>query len=121
METIEEVIRLAKACYPKSEQGRVGIDLGDYTFDESYRKSGSYNVLIRKIESLSRDEVAAIDALMWLGRDAEKDTKKDWHRLMEEARQLYDKKDSYYLAENCRLADYLTAGVAKLKKLQSKD
>ena len=121
-ETIKEIILLAKDCYPEPARGRVGIDLGDYTFDESFeKKSGSYNLLVHKIESLNKDEITAIEVLLWLGRDTDEDTKKDLDRLLEESRKLYDKKDPVYLAENCRLAEYLEAGLVKLSKIQSTD
>jgi hypothetical protein len=115
--TVHEVIRLADAAMA-SRSGEKEIDLSELSTEEFARRlamTGEERELHNYLKRLPDDQMAELMALMWLGRAAGGERRRDYSELVKHASTNLDHAASY-LAEKAPLADYLRDGLAKLRR-----
>lgn len=87
---------------PADDGGREVLE--DYADDPTYEELTSF------LGSLNQDELAQIQALMWIGRgDYDKE---EWDDVLAEAQSLDPKRTPAYLLGTPLLADYLEEGLS---------
>lgn len=78
-----------------------------------HAQSGELDRLTGEMVALSRDALAELKALVWLGKD--QDSPKHWEALVIEARFQLDDQTARYLATTPDLADVLKRGIDQLE------
>jgi hypothetical protein len=116
-------IALEKVCYvivkarefdvkvepTEPHSGSNPSDDGDREVLEDYLDDPTYEELKTFLDSLNQDELAEIQALMWIGRgDYDKD---EWDDVVKEAMSLDPKRTPDYLIGTPLLGDYLEEGL----------
>lgn len=79
----------------------------------AYAESGELDKLTGEMVHLSRDALAELKALVWLGKD--QDTPKHWDALVIEAKFQLDDQTARFLASTPDLATVLRSGLEKLE------
>jgi len=111
-ETVDEVIRLARANEIPVSEDDDGIDLTSLV-EVGLVMTPTERALLDFLEALSRDEMVELMALTWLGRGSGGETREDFAGLVQHAR-IVSEDAAEYVAGKAPLADYLEAGIAKL-------
>lgn len=99
-----EVARSQSAILPSTENGQ--------TLDQLMTRglSPDHLLLLRQIQTLSREAVVELAALLWFGRgDA------SWEQIVRHAEGSYSVTLPYYLADKPLLAEYLRGALSKLR------
>ncbi|MDO8864197.1 DUF3775 domain-containing protein [Haliea sp. E1-2-M8] len=110
---VQEVIRLADACYPPSEQVQA-LELGSINAELLLQVRPEEEALTQRLRSLEDGALVELCALMWLGRGAGGEQASDWEALVADAELQNDKYMASYIAEKAPLAEYLRDGLAEL-------
>ncbi|MDC5721928.1 DUF3775 domain-containing protein [Vibrio europaeus] len=108
IETVREVIELARICYPVTERSQV-VSLSD-----ALEEVPNNTELYQKVSSLTPDELAELQALMLIGRGASGESADDWGGLYAQARASQGSESVDYVASKYQLPEYLHNGLVKL-------
>ncbi|MGP9497053.1 DUF3775 domain-containing protein [Pseudoalteromonas sp. AOP7-A1-14] len=111
--TIQNIIEKSQLAYPNTGDSAV-IKGSEINIDDIFTTSSEERVLEETIAALSKEELAELAAIMWLGRGAGGETAADFDGLVNDALGQY--KDSFadYISSKTPLADYLKNGLIKL-------
>lgn len=112
IEIVHDIIALAQAHYPVEGNPRV-IPLADI-IGLAIKEVPGENKLYQKVESLSSEQLAELEALMIIGRGAGEETAADWEHLYDGALASQNPESVYYITSKYPLARYLANGLAKL-------
>jgi hypothetical protein len=114
LSTVQDVIRLAEAAR-EDDSEREDIDLGTLSAKELAERlaiTPAERELLNYLNQLPDNQMAELMALMWLGRAAGAERRRDYPELVKHASENLDHAASY-MAEKAPLADYLRQGLAK--------
>ncbi|EPU5981158.1 DUF3775 domain-containing protein [Vibrio vulnificus] len=108
IETVREVIELAKICYPVTGRPQV-VSLSD-----AIEEVPSKRDLYQKVSSLTSEELAELQTLMLIGRGASGESANDWDGLYAEALGSQSSESVDNVASKYQLSAYLHNGLVKL-------
>ncbi|MEZ8447731.1 DUF3775 domain-containing protein [Vibrio splendidus] len=109
IETVREIIELAKICYPVTRKPQV-VSLSD-PIEEVPGKSDLY----QKVSSLTSEQLAELQTLMLIGRGASGENANNWGDLYAEAIASQGTESVDYVASKYQLPEYLQNGLVKLE------
>lgn len=115
--TVNRVIDLANEA-SQARKERAGRDVSiDEAFLASVEFSSEERTLLKYLEALSRDQIAELLAIMWIGRGHEGETPDNYDRLVRHAHTLFDSTDEAapYMIMKSPLAAYLASGLQRLR------
>ena len=115
--TVREIIRLADGARAAHRSPRAADDANRSAAESTLALlyTAEDEALRGYLKSLSRDEMAELKALMWLGRNDCCEGRHDYPELVEFADEDPTSAVSY-IAGKTPLADYLRAGLATLRR-----
>lgn len=119
-ETVQQIIRLAKACPSRGKNAPHSIEAGAETEAETLQSSKDHApdpeeiALVTFLKAVPGPAMHELTALMILGRGAGGETAADWEWLVKHAEGLSNDGDAGYLASKLPLPEYLERGRSKL-------
>lgn len=111
--TVQDIIEKSQLAYPKTEESEVIIG-SEINIDDVLTISAEERVLEETIAALTKEELAELAAIMWLGRGAGGESAADFNDLVADGLGQYNDSFVDYISSKTPLADYLKNGLIKL-------
>jgi hypothetical protein len=113
IETVLDIIEKSQLAYPQTDESIV-ISGSEINIDDVLTIPPEERILEETVAALTKEEVAELAAIMWLGRGAGGESVADFNDLVADALGQYNDSFADYISSKTPLANYLKNGLTKL-------